>query len=772
MGDQEHQSKARGATLRARARRLWQRLLGREALWVLVFLATGLWVLLPSGSFFVARVESGQIATRDYLANRELLWEDEETTGARRARAREEVLTLFDFEPGVARAREDELVQLFEVGRATTLAEDDGDDVVDEEAETPLEALLAASSIKVDQAQLEVFNAHDFSGELEQRLKNVISEILQKGVVSNKSDLLQQRERGIRLRNLETGEERLQLDVYRYLDFPAEVQEQIETESRRWLDHDRGERKLLREFLFSNITPNVFLNRSESLARQEEAAQATPAVFQRRGPGQVIVRKGDQIDQVGMRFINQMMGRKSALSLLLPSAGQFLLLTLGAFLIWLALKREPHLSGEPRRILSGLLMLLTLSLVCLRFSILTSAALGGFFESAPFNSPSIYLYGIPYAAVALISFLLYGRSIALVTSIVFSVLSGQFTQGDSWTIVIYALVGSLSAIYFLDQVKKRSSVNGAGLVVGVVNSVSVMMIVTLRGGEDLVDLEEFGLSLVCGLVGGLLVAAVAGFAVPLFEWLLSLTTDVTLVELSNTNLPLLRRLAFEAPGTFQHSLMVANLAKAGCAEIGADAVLAYTSGLYHDIGKIPRSEYFIENQRGPNPHDSLEPSLSARIVISHVTDGLEMAGEARLPQVIIDAIAQHHGTNLLAYFHNRALESKGGETVDEDAYRYPGPKPQNRAMGVLMLADAVEAASRTLVEASSTSIRNVIDQIFDAGHSAGQLDETDLTLADLKALRAEFQRVLENLHHRRVDYPGFEFESDKESSQLRVVRGN
>ena len=374
--------------------------------------------------------------------------------------------------------------------------------------------------------------------------------------------------------------------------------------------------------------------------------------------------------------------------------------------------------------------------------------------------------------MALISFLLYGRSIALVTSIVFSVLSGQFTQGDSWTIVIYALVGSLSAIYFLDQVKKRSSVNGAGLVVGVVNSVSVMMIVTLRGGEDLVDLEEFGLSLVCGLVGGLLVAAVAGFAVPLFEWLLSLTTDVTLVELSNTNLPLLRRLAFEAPGTFQHSLMVANLAKAGCAEIGADAVLAYTSGLYHDIGKIPRSEYFIENQRGPNPHDSLEPSLSARIVISHVTDGLEMAGEARLPQVIIDAIAQHHGTNLLAYFHNRALESKGGETVDEDAYRYPGPKPQNRAMGVLMLADAVEAASRTLVEASSTSIRNVIDQIFDAGHSAGQLDETDLTLADLKALRAEFQRVLENLHHRRVDYPGFEFESDKESSQLRVVRGN
>jgi putative nucleotidyltransferase with HDIG domain len=247
------------------------------------------------------------------------------------------------------------------------------------------------------------------------------------------------------------------------------------------------------------------------------------------------------------------------------------------------------------------------------------------------------------------------------------------------------------------------------------------------------------------------------------------TTDITLVELSNTNLPLLRRLAFEAPGTFQHSLMVANLAKGGCAEIGADAVLAYTAALYHDIGKVKRPEYFIENQRGQNPHDALQPALSAQIVISHVADGLELARAARLPAPILDAVAQHHGTHLLTYFHRRAVEQSGGRAIDEAPFRYPGPKAKSREMGVLMLADAVEAASRTIDDPTPEALRSVVEQIFEAHVRSGELDETRLTLGDLKRVADEFHRVLDTFHHRRVDYPGFDFRAKSGRGPLRVV---
>jgi putative nucleotidyltransferase with HDIG domain len=218
--------------------------------------------------------------------------------------------------------------------------------------------------------------------------------------------------------------------------------------------------------------------------------------------------------------------------------------------------------------------------------------------------------------------------------------------------------------------------------------------------------------------------------------------------------------------------LVANLAKGGCAAIGADAVLAYTASLYHDIGKVKRPEYFIENQRGQNPHDVLQPSLSAQIVISHVADGLELARAARLPSPIVEAIAQHHGTHVLTFFHNRAVEANGGRAVDDAPYRYPGPKARSRVVGVLMLADAVEAASRTLHDPTPETVRGMVDQIFDAHVRSGELDATQLTLGDLKLVAAEFQRVLDTFHHRRVDYPGFDFRAKAGRGPLRVVGGS
>ncbi|MCB1056182.1 MAG: HDIG domain-containing protein, partial [Acidobacteria bacterium] len=196
----------------------------------------------------------------------------------------------------------------------------------------------------------------------------------------------------------------------------------------------------------------------------------------------------------------------------------------------------------------------------------------------------------------------------------------------------------------------------------------------------------------------------------------------------------------------------------GCEAIGGDAVLAYTGALYHDVGKVERAEYFIENQRGGrNPHDKLSPSMSTLILVNHVKVGLDLAREYNLPPPVRDAIAQHHGTRKITFFYNRAVERANGEEVREADFRYPGPKPQSKVMGILMLADGVEAASRTLVEPTDVKIRELIRKIVEDCLKDGQLDETDLTLADINQVSRAFHRVLSNIYHRRIDYPGFDF---------------
>ncbi len=360
-------------------------------------------------------------------------------------------------------------------------------------------------------------------------------------------------------------------------------------------------------------------------------------------------------------------------------------------------------------------------------------------------------------------------------SILFSILASRLAvDADPQWVVFYGFAGSLAAIHALDlyQFRQRLVMVRVGLVVGLINVVMVLILTALAPTLERSWLQ-LGFDMLCAFAGGLLVTAVASFAVPILESLLAITTDIKLVELSNTNLPLLRRLAFEAPGTFQHSLMVANLSKEACEAIGADPVLAYAAGLYHDVGKVQRPEYFVENQRGQNRHDKLLPSMSALILLNHVKDGLELAREHGLPQVILDAVQQHHGTRLIKYFYHRAMEMKDGDPAEvaEEKYRYPGPKPQNKVMGVMMIADAVEAASRTLTDASPVRIRSLIQTILDDILKDGQLEETDLTLSDLRVVSDTFLRVLANIFHQRIDYPGFDFNAGprREKRGLAVV---
>jgi len=256
-----------------------------------------------------------------------------------------------------------------------------------------------------------------------------------------------------------------------------------------------------------------------------------------------------------------------------------------------------------------------------------------------------------------------------------------------------------------------------------------------------------------GLLGGLFAALLVSGVIPLVEAAFRYTTNLKLVELANMNNPLLRELMVLAPGTYHHSIIVGNLAEAAAETIGANPLLARVAAYYHDIGKAKKPLYFIENlSGGENKHDKLTPSMSALILMAHLKDGVDMAREQRLGEALVDVIRQHHGTSLMKFFYDRAKQREERE-VDEHDYRYPGPKPQTREAALIMLADAVEAASRTLTDPTPARIQGMVQKIINNIFIDGQLDECELTLKDLHNIAKSFNRVLGGIFHHRIDYP-------------------
>jgi putative nucleotidyltransferase with HDIG domain len=766
---------------RLRLRDAWEQALEKPWLWLGLFLLLATWTLTPGVFLFPNRAVAGAVADRDYVATHDLLLDDDDATHAKQREAREAVLQVYDLDPRIRVERAAAMGRFFANGRRL-LAEGQGQGK-SKEAAVRAEAVRELTAnppgpddVKVTPEQATLLAARGFSTDLEERVHGTLSLTLRRGVVANKDQLLENRMHGITVRNLETGTESVKLDLFDNLGYPGEARDLFESEVRGWRGFTSEGRRLLVDFLVANLPPNLLPNRSETLARQEVATAGVGQVFNQIRKGQVIVRKGDVIRPKDAHIISQMRGDRRLPQRLPPIAATLVLLSLAALVVWLAERGERVADHSRVRLFSESLLLLLLSLLGAKITYVMANALSVAFESATFSSVRSYTYAIPFAALALVTALLLGRYTALVLSVLFAVLASRLAvDGDGLWLVLYSIAGSLGAILAVDrfQFGHRLVTARVGAVVGAINAAMVLVFAAVEPVER--SLAQIGFDLFCALAGGLLVTAAASFALPILEWLLGITTDIKLLELSNANLPLLRRLAFEAPGTFQHSLMVANLAKEGCEMIGADPVLAYTSGLYHDIGKVLRPDYFVENQRpGHNRHDKLLPSMSALILINHVKEGVELAREHALPRVLRDAIRQHHGTRLMKFFYSRALEQKDFDATDltEEKYRYPGPRPQNKVMGVLMIADAVEAASRTLSEPTTAKIRGLIRTITDDILQDGQLDETDLTLSDLRLVAEAFHRVLANIFHQRIDYPGFDFNAmpKREKKAMRLVR--
>jgi cyclic-di-AMP phosphodiesterase PgpH len=365
------------------------------------------------------------------------------------------------------------------------------------------------------------------------------------------------------------------------------------------------------------------------------------------------------------------------------------------------------------------------------------------------DAPIEYLIFVP--AAAMLFTVMFDSRLAFYGTVVIALIIGGI-RGNDYTIMLVSLIGGALAAYTVRDIKHRRQIFRSMVFIFLGYSLTIIALGLERFETPMVLVKEITFAGANALLSPILTFGLLIF----FERVWKITTDLTLLELSDFNHPLLKDLSQKAPGTFHHSLVMGSLAETAAEVIGANTILARVGAYYHDIGKSLKPEYFIENQMGfKNRHDKLSPRMSSLILISHVKDGYELGKKSKLPKEILEFIPMHHGTTLISYFYNKALEKQTDkDEINQNDYRYPGPRPQTKETGIVMLADAVEAATRSIEDPSIAKLKATIDGIIKSRFEEGELDECELTFKDLNKIREAFFKVLVGIHHPRIKYPG------------------
>ncbi|MEX1157364.1 MAG: HDIG domain-containing metalloprotein [Thermomicrobiales bacterium] len=490
------------------------------------------------------------------------------------------------------------------------------------------------------------------------------------------------------------------------------------------------------------VRANVFVDEVQTLRNREAAAEAVDPVTVQLLSGQAVVRDGDIVTVYDIEKLEQLglLTQGPELSERMGKAGLMVILSL-VLVVYLFRFHRPIWQGR-------------------QLLLITIVVLGPILMGRLVLPHDEIQYMFPVAASAMLLAVLLEFQIALAVAALLALYLGVIADLSFELVVVY-LLASAAGSFVIWKAERTITFVWAGLAVGLTSFLVSICFVAANGafesGASAELLFEAG-------VNGALSASLTFLSFSLLGSLFGITTHLQLLELAHPNQPLLYRLAREAPGTYHHSIVVSNLAESGVEIVGGDPLFARVAVLYHDIGKIVRPTFFIENQANlENPHDLLDARVSARVIIDHVIDGARLARKARLPQPMIDIILQHHGTSLIRYFYVKSVEA--GEEVTEDEFRYPGPKPQTKQAGVVMLADSIEATVRAAAvggrlasakdpgRESSETLSAIVDRIVSERLDDGQLNECDLTLREIELIRRTFVQILEGIYHPRVEYP-------------------
>jgi len=738
---------------------LWERLLEMPLVWATLAVAICTVLLLPRLDTEVPTWQAGDVAAYDVVVPRDLSLPDETATAAARAEARASVLPVFDLEPRIRVELDGAIKDVFAACRMWAA-----------DKTATLDDLVEATVLTIDPAMINVLDESECSAEFESALIEVVDEAYRDGVVDDRRELERRGENGVILRDLSGGpEQSVALDemadvVDGRSGLGSSLQARLlprETVARRWV-------KPTLDFLVSNMLPNIVLNRAETAKRIAEADQQVAPRSRTLRRGQVLVRRGDRVSPEVAQTLRVIDRQRQEVTEYSRVLGVSLLVLLVVASWWLIQQVFGGAAGEMRQRLSMAFLLLMAFVALNRLGLFLAEAVSRSVQGQTLSNLDAYVWGLPFAAGPAVVLLLMGLQPALVFAVGAAVLAGLLLDGQ-FTMTLYALASGITGVLASRRFTERSATGRIGLVVGLSNGMVFLLLELYRGLPERPETTLFAVG--CAVVGGMVAVGIVTSLLPLFETLLGVTTDQRLLELSNQNLPLLKRLSLEAPGTYQHSLAVSNLVEAGADAVGANALYLRVCSYYHDIGKALKPHYFVENQRGTNPHDDLSPSMSTLVIQSHVKDGIEMAREAKLPLPIIQGIATHHGTKLIRYFFHKAEESAapGKGEVRESDFRYPGPKPHTKELGILLLADAVEAAARTIEQPTPTRIQAMIKKIFTDALEDGQLVDSELTFSELDKVASAFLWVLTNMYHHRIDYPGFNFNRRNQPSEPRTA---
>lgn len=707
-----------------------------------------------------APVVAGEVATRDIVAPFAFTFEDDAATADRQAAAVDAVAPVYVHDVELVRRLENRVSQAFDMGRRRTaaaklLAQEEGRRDVAPEALGAIEGdFVRALDADIPAADVEVLAAHGFSPALEALAIELFQAGTRRPIIADRS-LLPSPARTIAVVTGDgsaTDEQRVE-DVTT-LRTPEEARQAIALVlvERFSAGRDGVQLKAAAAIARALVRPTLAPDAAATAARQATAREAVGRVTQDVRRGAVIVRAGDVVDAKAERLVRVLQVQSGRISPAWRVAAWAGLVAIVIFSTYSFARATIRKFSTKTTNLEAMAFTLLLVLLLARLAVTSGSAMD---LRLGVTTGSLALLA-PVAGGAMLIRILVNSETALAWSIPASVAAAGMADHGAFT-VAYHLVTSAVAAAGVGQARERLVVLRAGAQAGLVGAALVVVASLVRAQALGGGPEIGGWVGVAGLAGaaigaGILCAALALGAVPAFE-LFGFVTDYKLLELSNLDHPLLKQLMLRAPGTYHHSVIVGSLSEAACERIGANALLARVACYFHDIGKGLKPHYFVENHReGPGRHERLSPAQSAQVIINHVRDGAVLARQYKLPAPIYDNIFMHHGTGLIQFFYARAKE-QADAPVDEALFRYPGPKPNTREAGIIMLADKVEAACRTIREPTEERIRAMIQAVVNSVLVDGQFEDCPLTLRELYAVADTFAQVLLGIYHHRIEYP-------------------
>ena len=481
----------------------------------------------------------------------------------------------------------------------------------------------------------------------------------------------------------------------------------------------------------SLLAPNTFANHQATSVRRLEAASHVPLIKILKGEG--VVHQGQVVTQADISMLRQM-GLLNEGWDLGPILGSMIFVAAIVALVggYFWFLRRPLLDSWRVAVMTGLILVVSVG---------AADALSGV--------PGLDYLVVPTAAIMVTALVDAGLGLVMAGALALSI---SVLTGADISVALVSFFGGLAGVFGTSRLSQRYDILRAGLLVALANLL-VLLGLDVMEGASLLQMQVWQY-LIWAIVDGVFASVLAMGSIPLLEGLFGVITAMKLIELANPNQPLLRKLLVEAPGTYHHSIMVGNLAEAATEAVGGNSLLARVGAYYHDIGKSKRPYFFVDNQfGGENPHDRLAPPLSAAIIASHVREGIDLAREHRVPEPVVNFIREHHGTTLIRFFYQKALDlGEDGEVAERD-FRYEGPRPQSKETAIVMLADASEATARTLKNPNAQAIEKVVRRLIKERLEDGQLDESNLTFKELDIIARTFTRVLTGVFHQRIEYP-------------------